>query len=265
MRRIVCIGAGRLAGHLLPQLEKAGNRIIEIYSRNQARAESLAAGLTSAAVPDSLLHVAPDADLYLLTVPDDAIESVCSALAPRVHDGIIVHCSGNAPLASLAEAGRRGILYPLQTFSPGKPIDWPSVPIFITSHDAAIRTELAAIAGQLSSHVFVVDEMQKAWLHLAAVFANNFTNHMLALSEQICSSAGISYDWLKPLIRKTFEKANDPGPGMSQTGPAVRNDVRTIEHHLELLRHHPEWQQLYALLTESIRETAHRAGHSGHD
>lgn len=233
---------------------------MEIYSRSRSRAEELAAGLAAASVPDSLRHVSPDADVYLLTVPDDAIESVCAALAPRIHGGIIVHCSGNAPLSALSGAGRKGILYPLQTFSPGKPIDWPSVPIFVTSEDPDIRAELSAIAEQLSRQVFVVDELQKAWLHLAAVFANNFTNHMLVLSEQICHSAGISYDWLKPLIRRTFEKANDPGPGASQTGPAVRNDVHTIEHHLELLRRHPEWQQLYALLTESIRETAHRAG-----
>jgi predicted short-subunit dehydrogenase-like oxidoreductase (DUF2520 family) len=260
MLRIVCIGAGRLAGHLMPQLEQAGHRVIQVYSRTRAHAETLASTLTAAEVPDSLRHVDPDADLYFLTVPDDAIPDVSRVLASRIHGGIIVHCSGVAPLEVLAEAARRGIFYPLQSFSPGRAIAWREVPIFVTADDPAIRETLLGLGRQVSGQVFGLDEKQKAWLHVAAVFANNFSNHTLALAEHICASAGISFDWLKPLIRLTFEKALDAGPEESQTGPAVRNDVNTIQQHIELLRQHPEWQQLYALLTESIREMAHRSG-----
>jgi predicted short-subunit dehydrogenase-like oxidoreductase (DUF2520 family) len=260
MLRIVCIGAGRLAGHLMPQLEQAGHRVIQVYSRTQAHAEALASTLEAAEVPGSLRQVDPEADLYFLTVPDDAIPDVSRVLAPRIHGGIILHCSGVAPLEALEEAERRGIFYPLQSFSPGAAIVWREVPIFITADDPSIRETLLRLGRQVSDQVVVLDEKQKAWLHVAAVFANNFSNHTLDLAEHICISAGISFDWLKPLIRLTFEKALEVGPAESQTGPAVRNDVHTIERHIALLRQHPEWQQLYALLTESIREMAHRSG-----
>lgn len=259
MLRIVAIGAGRLAGHLLPALHRAGHRIVQVYSRTRTNAEDLANQI-GADVPGSLHLTDPTADLYILSVPDDAIPVVCATIAPRIHQGIVVHCSGAAPLDVLAGTNRRGVLYPLQSFSPGTTIDWQTTPIFITAEDEEIRDRLIALAKQLSPQVFPLAEEQKAWLHLAAVFANNFSNHTLALSERICASAGISFAWLKPLIRRTLDQALATGPAASQTGPAVRNDQRTIEKHIELLRHHPEWQQLYALLTESIRETALHRG-----
>src|SRR5690606_12073926 len=137
--------------------------------------------------------------------------------------GILVHCSGTARLDVLPHP-RRGVFYPLQSFSPDRDVPWRETPVFITPLDPDIGRVLRALAAQISDHVHNLTDEAKVYLHLAAVMANNFTNHMLVLAKRICQEHQIPFDVLHPLMRETVAKAMALGPAQSQTGPAIRRD-----------------------------------------
>jgi predicted short-subunit dehydrogenase-like oxidoreductase (DUF2520 family) len=164
---------------------------------------------------------------------------------------LCVHCSGILELDVLP-FNRRAGFYPLQSFSDNHDVSFRFIPIIITTHDDDIWIELDQIAGRLSSSVYRMTDEQKSILHVAAVFANNFSNHMLTLAESICKENQLPFEILKPLILETFSKAILTGPKESQTGPAMRGDAKTIEKHLHLLENHPELTNVYKIITKSI-------------
>lgn len=253
MYKVVCIGTGRLAYNLMPQLEKAGCRVIELYNRTPEHATALAKRLPHARLIHDLTSITAEGDLYVFTLRDDAIAQVSASLV-SLEDGkkIFVHCSGVSAI-DILPFQRKGSFYPLQTFSYTHEIDWTTTPILITATIPEIQRQLVELAHRMSQVVQEVTDEQKAYLHLAAVFANNFTNHMLTLAEHICIGKVVPFSLLKPLIEETIHKAMDIGPEPGQTGPAIRRDRQTIEKHLHLLKTQPELAEVYRLITASIQ------------
>ena len=254
MYKVVCIGTGRLAYNLMPKLENAGCQVIELYNRTPEHITSLAKLLPGARVVHDISTITSEGDLYFFTLRDDAIASVATSLL-HLQDNhkIFVHCSGVSSL-DILPFDRKGSFYPLQTFSYSHEIPWETTPILITATQSDIESQLMDIGHHISQWVQPITDQQKSYLHLAAVFANNFTNHMLTLSEKICLDHGVSFALLKPLIEETIQKAMDSGPVAGQTGPAIRKDQQTIERHLAMLNQHPDVAELYRLITASIQK-----------
>ncbi|MGB3619399.1 MAG: DUF2520 domain-containing protein, partial [Catalinimonas sp.] len=166
-----------------------------------------------------------------------------------------VHTSGALPLAALGGvAERTGVLYPLQTFSDDRAVDWSEVPLLIEGSEATTTELLTALAARLSEHVHPVRSEQRRQLHLAAVFACNFTNHLLLIADEVMRGVDLDPTLLHPLVRETFEKALTIGPEAAQTGPARRNDVGTMRWHEASLAARPELLELYRTLSERIQK-----------
>lgn len=256
---ITLLGAGRVAAQLAPALARAGHRVVAVWSRQAASAAAVAGPLGAAvlhgAPPD--LRLAPPADLYLLAVPDDAAAGVLAA-ARWPAGALVAHTSGALPLAvfEAQPAVRGAVFYPLQTFSPGRAIDWPAVPLCLEASTAADLDLLQGLAATLSRRVLGVGTAQRRQLHVAAVFASNFTNHLLGLADALLAEARLPADLLAPLVRETVDKALHNPPFRVQTGPAIRHDAATIAAHTAALAAHPRWQALYAQLTASIQAEA---------
>ncbi|UOQ54660.1 Rossmann-like and DUF2520 domain-containing protein [Hymenobacter cellulosivorans] len=256
-RRILLLGAGRVAQHLGPALWRAGHTVTHVWSRTLASAQAVAAQVPGALPISSLdLQSLPAADLYILCVPDGAVPAVLAEAAFPA-GALVVHTAGALPLAVFAPypALRGGVLYPLQTFSPGRLIEWLSVPICVEAGTAADQDLVAEVARSLSQVVEIVATPQRQAIHVAAVFACNFTNHLLGIGHALVQEAGLPFTLLEPLIRETVQKALAQPPFTVQTGPAVRQDTATLDRHRELLLGHPQWRQIYNELTASIQAT----------
>ncbi|SHJ84258.1 Predicted oxidoreductase, contains short-chain dehydrogenase (SDR) and DUF2520 domains [Hymenobacter daecheongensis DSM 21074] len=253
--RIVLLGAGRVAAHLGPALWRAGHHVAHVWSRTAASAAALAAQIPGAApVSGQPLHTLPLADVYIVAVPDAAVAAVL-AIAGLPAGALVVHTAGALPLAVFEgqPALRGGVFYPLQTFSPGRAIDWATVPLCVEAAHPTDETTLLALAHSLSKMVYVVATPQRQALHVAAVFASNFTNHLLGISHALTREARLPFDLLLPLVRETVEKALLHPPFTVQTGPAVRHDAGTLALHRAALAAHPAWQAVYNELTASIQ------------
>ncbi|MDO7853666.1 Rossmann-like and DUF2520 domain-containing protein [Hymenobacter convexus] len=252
--RIGLFGAGRVASQLGPALAAAGHHVVFVWNRSPAAAEALVARLPGAQVLTTLTPPLPPADIYLLAVPDAAVAPLLASIA-WPEGALVAHLAGALPLAVFAAQPtvRGGVFYPLQTFSPGRTIDWPTVPLCIEAGDIAAETTLLDLAGSLSQHVLRLDSDQRLKLHVAAVFANNFTNHLLGIADALLAEAALPPELLAPLVRETVDKALANPPFAVQTGPAVRRDAPTLAAHAAALAGHPAWQALYAQLTASIQ------------
>lgn len=251
--RLVLLGAGRVARQLGPALHRAGYAIRHIWSRTPASAAALAAwlpGATSGSGPQL-----PAAEVYLLAVPDAAAPAVLASLQFPA-GALVAHTAGALPLSLFADypAVRGGVLYPVQTFSSGRQIDWAQVPLCVEAADAAGEATLLALARALSSDVRLVSSAQRLRLHLAAVFACNFTNHLLGIGHALLTADGLPFSLLEPLVRETVEKALQQPPFTAQTGPAARHDTPTLARHEAALRATPGWLAIYKELTRSIQE-----------
>ena len=198
--------------------------------------------------------LAQDADIYLIAVSDKAVEHVAATL-PIPEGAAVAHTAGSVPLAAIPEKfARRAVFYPMQTFTKGREVDFSVIP---ETPSAELRPELEAFARQLSGTVIWATSEQRARVHLAAVFACNFANHMYAVGERIVRDAGIDFDVLKPLIAETAAKACDArSPLDVQTGPAVRNDFATKARHGDLLSFDLRLKNIYSTISQSIWETS---------
>ena len=252
--RIGLLGAGRVASLLGPALAAAGHQVVFVWSRTAAAAEALAARLPGARAFTALPTPLPPADVYLLAVPDAAVAPLLAAAA-WPEGALVAHLAGALPLSvfEAQPAVRGGVFYPLQTFSPGRAIDWPTVPLCIEATDSMAEATLLELAGSLSRHVRRLDSAQRLKLHVAAVFANNFTNHLLGIADALLAEAALPPELLAPLVRETVDKALANPPFTVQTGPAVRRDAPTLATHQAALAAHPAWQALYQQLTTSIQ------------
>ncbi|QDA59622.1 Rossmann-like and DUF2520 domain-containing protein [Hymenobacter jejuensis] len=264
--RVVLLGAGRVAAHLAPALEQAGHRVVHIWSRSAASATSLAArlhGATADTDPD-LRHL--EADVFVLAVPDAAVANVLQ-VAHFPMNALVTHTAGALPLDVFAAYSgvRGGVFYPLQTFSPGRAVAWETVPLCIEAAEAVGEATLLRLAHSLSHDVRLVATPARLALHVAAVFASNFTNHVLGISHALMQEAGLPFDLLAPLVRETTEKALANPPFTVQTGPAARQDTPTLHRHEAALAAHPQWQALYKALTISIQQQAQAPARNNED
>ncbi|WP_454800743.1 Rossmann-like and DUF2520 domain-containing protein [Mucilaginibacter phyllosphaerae] len=248
--RITIIGSGNVATHLAAAFKNAGHRIVQVYSRNMQNAALLAYHVGAEAI-NTHQNISPDTDLFILAIKDDAITSFVPYLS--LYNKLIAHTSGAVNIQELLNATlNAGVFYPLQTFSRTKEVNFREVPMCIEGADEAITKFLEALARDISNNVYRVNSAQRKVLHLAAVFACNFTNHLYAISGQLLSGSGMGFDMLRPLIAETADKIKEHLPGNVQTGPAVRNDEQTMNTHLQMLQQQPRLQQIYTLLSQDI-------------
>jgi predicted short-subunit dehydrogenase-like oxidoreductase (DUF2520 family) len=200
----------------------------------------------------NIKEVITDADLYFFTVADNAYPAILKEIPPN--NGLWIHTAGSLEIDIFeGYAGRYGVMYPLQTFSKERKIDFSQVPLFIEANTMEDASFLFKVAERLSNHVMSINAEKRKYLHLAAVFACNFSNHMIALAAQILQKQGIDWRLLEPLIHETANKLSDLHPLEAQTGPAVRGDHAIMEQHLAMLKDE-KIRNLYALISENIIE-----------
>ncbi len=246
IKKIGIIGAGNLAWHLSFGLKDAGLEIVGVYNRSLPKAEKLAVKLKSKVVKE--FKDFKNCDLILLLVSDDAIIKLSGKLNKL--DAIIAHTSGNTSLEVLFPNNNMGVFYPLQSFSKDIKINLWEVPFLVEANNTETENALYKLAGKLSKKVYRITSQQRRRLHVAAVFANNFTNHMFKHAWDICKANDIPFEVLTPLIEETVRKINETSPANAQTGPAVRHDHKTIKIHEELLE--GSSKELYKQITEDI-------------
>lgn len=247
MIKVVLFGAGNVASHLA-KIFIASNAVelVQVYSRSKKSLEQF----TNIPTTTNLNNLAK-ADVYIIAIPDDAIANFSKKL-PKLN-GLLVHTSGSVAMDSIDVKHTRGVFYPLQTFSKDKSVDFKQVPICIEAEKDQDLHLLEKLAESISDKVFLINSKQRKSLHVAAVFVNNFTNHLYHIADNICKEHTVPFEILTPLIQETAHKINDLKPFEAQTGPAKRNDVKTIETHLALLN--KEQQNIYKVLTQSIQQT----------
>lgn len=246
MISVSIIGSGNVAQHLISAFEKAENiELVQVYSRNP-----------TANFPDSKsvaiirnFNELQTVDLFIIAVSDDVITSVSDQI-PFTNQ-LVVHTSGSVAMESLSNSNRKGVFYPLQTLSKSKEINFKEVPLCIEAESNSDLQLLHEVASAISNNVFEIDSNQRKSLHVAAVFVNNFTNHLFQIGNEICEENGVSFEILKPLILETANKINSLSPKEAQTGPAKRNDTTTINKHLDFLSN-TDHKEIYKILTKSI-------------
>lgn len=248
---IVIIGTGNVAFVLGRLFRNSGHRIIQIVGRNTSAASELAYELdTDSTNYWSLIN--KTADVYIIAVADKVIEETTSEL--RLPGKVVAHTAGAVTRDVLKNVTNHyGVFYPLQTINKNSP-PTTDIPFFVDGADSFTKDTLQSLARSISSHQAVMSsDEQRLKLHVAAVVVNNFTNYLYSLAEEFCAKENIDFRLLMPLIRETAMKISDNHPEDVQTGPALRNDVDTINLHIKLLDNHPELRKIYQFLTENIR------------
>ena len=250
---ISMIGAGNLAWHLAPALDNTEFAVREVYSRKSKHATALVEKLYQADVKNDLDFSDSASRVFILAVTDDVIQEIAEEII-LPENAILVHTSGSQPLELLNHptASGTGVFYPLQTFTKGKKIDFRDIPILIESDDSETEKTLMNIAKAISKKVLKISSDDRKRLHVAAVFASNFTNHMLTLSKEILSGSKMDFELLKPLIAETLNKSLALGPENSQTGPAKRGDLEILDKHLEFLNDNESVGEIYKIISQNI-------------
>lgn len=239
---IVLLGTGRVATHLGRALRQAGHEVRQIFGHTPAPASALA-GATGGRAVFRTEELDPDAQIYLFAWKDDLLPRLIPLVARHVRTArtaeekpLFLHTAGSLPLDVFAShAEDCGILYPLQTFSKDRPVDFRRIPCFLEASTPPALEKLRALAATLSGSIYLMDYDRRRYLHVAAVFACNFTNHLYALAGQILRPAGIPFEALLPLIDETAAKVHQLSPVRAQTGPACRYDREVMQAHLRLL------------------------------
>ena len=246
MIRLSVIGSGNVAQHLIKVFSKSD--IVElayIFSRDQKAVNHL---ISNDKIFSDVNKLKP-VDVVIIAVTDDAVFDVSSQLPFK--NKLVVHTSGALAMDVLNAKNRRGVFYPLQTFSKSKEINFKEIPICIEAENDNDYLVLEMLAKTISNSVCNINSEQRKALHVAAVFVSNFTNYMYQIGNEICKKNNMSFDILKPLIQETANKILFISPEMSQTGPAKRRDTQTINAHLNFLNNNNH-KEIYKMLTKSI-------------
>lgn len=247
MIKVAIIGGGNVAIHLTKAFyETKEVSLVQVYARNIQQIKHLK---HTVAITDNL-ELLMDADVYIIAISDDSISDVSFKIKRK--NCLTVHTSGSVSLNSLKNTGRKGVFYLLQSFSKNKEINFNEVPFCLESENKEDLNLLEKLALSIGKKTYSINSKQRKTLHLAAVFVNNFTNHMYKIGEDICKEHLIPFEILHPLIQETAKKISELNPDEAQTGPAKRNDQKTIKNHLKLLD--KEQQEIYQLITKSIRK-----------
>ena len=246
MIQVSVIGSGNVAHHLLKAFGASSEvEVVQVFARNK----------TSVEIANPNIEVIEDwpllknVDVIIIAVSDDAIANVSEQIP--LNNELVVHTSGSVALNALSEKNRRGVFYPLQTFSKAKAIDYRSVPICIEAETSEDFLIIETLAKSITDYTYSVNSQQRQALHVAAVFVCNFTNHLYQIGAEICNENKLPFDILKPLIQETAQKIMTLSPEDAQTGPAKRKDTQTINKHLAFLTEENQ-KEIYKLLTKSI-------------
>lgn len=252
--KIALIGAGKAGTQLGRRLAACGLAPVQVFSRKEEKARHLAEAV-GASFTNDLAAVVSDADVYLIAVHDDAIAAVAGTLSTVLsHNPLVAHISGATPSTVLAAPfPRYGVFYPLQTFSEDRTPDFSKIPICIHAPAADDLALLKNLAERLSDSVHVISDEQRAALHIAAVFVNNFVNHLYGIGYRLLTDKGLPFELLLPLIQETAQRVQpDMDPSRMQTGPAARGDHETIARHLDSLRSDSDYHAIYLEMSQSI-------------
>jgi predicted short-subunit dehydrogenase-like oxidoreductase (DUF2520 family) len=248
IKTVTIIGAGKVGASIGKALKDAGVQISGIYSRTAEKTKALAFELDTQDF-DTIAKL-PASDLYLLCVPDNSIVSIIPNLP---HGCNIAYTAGAVKLPPVADMKKIGVFYPLQTFSENRTLNIDDIPFHIESEDSYLQQNLFDLAWKISKKVTLSTYSQRLQLHIAAVFTNNFTNHLLVLAANHCKENSVDFTDLHPLLIETVNKVIALGPENAQTGPAIRNDTSTISaHELQLSG---RTKEIYQLITQSIKES----------
>lgn len=248
--KIAIIGAGNVATRLALEFNRLELNIVQVFSRTQRSALELASKLGTTCTTE-IKNITPNADIYFICVPDKFIEPLCAKL--QLGNKLLIHTAGSVDMNVLKVASSEyGVFYPMQTFSKFKESDLNQVPIFIEGSSQQSEEMLYEIGKMLSHKIYSINSEQRQYVHLAAVFACNFSNHMYGIAEDILKKNGIPFEILKPIIKETSEKIQKFQPRESQTGPAVREDMEILEKHEILLGNTPKYLEMYSLISKSI-------------
>ncbi|MCM0042672.1 MAG: DUF2520 domain-containing protein [Algoriphagus sp.] len=251
--KIAILGAGNLAWNLAPALEDAGHEITEVYARDLRKAKEITERIYTATPKDDLDLSESSAELFILAIKDEAISEVADqVILPE--GSVLVHTSGAIPMEVLSQSSASyvGVFYPLQSFTKGKKVDFEEVPFLLESEDEGSLQLLKKVAKSLSQLVYILRGKDRQAVHVAAVFASNFTNHMLRIAEEILHRQGLDRELLKPLIIESISKSLELGAKKAQTGPAIREDYETLEAHHHFLGYNEQLAEIYRLISQDI-------------
>ena len=243
--QIVLIGSGNVAFHLAKAFTEAQIPVSQIFGRNTTELQKISEQFS---IPFSTETLA-DADLYIISVSDSSIAEVSSLIKNK--NVLVTHTSGSVSREALSGNYRKSVFYPLQTFSKSKNLDYSKIPFFIDAENENDEEILKNLASKISKNVMLANDEKRKYIHLTAVFACNFVNHLYARAKEISDSQGIPFDYFLPLIDETTQKIHELEPKLSQTGPAIRNDEKVLKLHESLLTDE-EKLKIYKTLNESI-------------
>lgn len=246
MESVILLGYGNVGQHLFKGFIKAKVNVIQVFSPN------LKPKIHRGVIFTNNKTELKKASIYIITVPDQAIENVAHII--NNNQALILHTAGAVPLSVLKKFKRRGVFYPLQSFSKNRKVNWKEIPICIESSTTKDLEVIKSLALKLSLNVIEINSHKRKTIHLAAVWANNFTNHIFNIAHQILETEKIDFSILLPLMKETVLKLEKLTPDQAQTGPAIRGDAITINEHLKQLEHTP-YGSLYKQLTTSIKHS----------
>jgi predicted short-subunit dehydrogenase-like oxidoreductase (DUF2520 family) len=246
MVQVTIIGSGNVAHHLIQAFSKSDEvELVQVFSRNK---ESVAHLISDDKIISNYTDL-KEVDLFLIAVSDDVIANVSSQIPFR--NKLVAHSSGSFPMNDLDDKNKKGSFYPLQTFSKSKKIDFKTVPICLEASNTEDLTTLKIVANSISDSVYNINSEERKALHIAAVFVNNFVNHLYQIGNEICAENNLNFDLMKPLIQETANKIMTLSPNEAQTGPAKRKDTKTLNSQLNFLTDENQ-KEIYKLLTKSI-------------
>lgn len=245
--KIVIIGSGNVAYHLAKAFTQNNIEVSQIFGRNEVELNKISEELN---IPYSTKELA-DADLYLISVSDSAVEQVSDLI--KTEKALVAHTSGSLPIETLNGDYRKASFYPLQTFSKTKNLNYSKIPFFIEAENQIDEKSLFELASLISDNVETSDYEKRKYIHLTAVFACNFVNHLFARAKEISDSQDLDFNYFIPLIDETVEKIHHLEPRTAQTGPAVRGDERVLKLH-EVLITNEEHRKIYNTMNESIQK-----------
>lgn len=247
MNNVIVLGSGNVASHIIQFINESNElNLVQIYARNSNKIDN---SIDKNLVTDDYLKI-KEANIYIIAVSDNSIAEVSKNLPFK--NRLVVHTSGSADLDQIDSKNRRGVFYPLQTFSKNKTVDFSQIPFCLETEFEKDYTILENFTQKFSSKVYRISSEQRKYIHVTAVFVSNFTNHMFTIGNEICKENDIPFEIFKPLIQETFNKINELEPVLAQTGPAVRNDSNTLKKHLELITNE-KIKSLYLNISESIQ------------
>ena len=247
MIKVVILGSGNVAQHLIKVfLQTEVVSLVQVFARQPNQLTHL---LPTAKIVSDYQKII-EADVYIISVSDNAIAEVSFQLP--FENRLVVHTSGSSDLSVLNNKNRKGVFYPLQTFTKGKKVDFTPIPICLEAENEQDYQLLEQLGNSISKKVFNINSEQRKSLHVAAVFVCNFVNHLYQIGNEICEANQIPFEVLHPLIKETAQKILELTPKEAQTGPALRNDTQTIEKHLDFLSNE-NYKTIYQLLTQSIQ------------